>query len=113
MNSRVLKVNVDASTKEATGVQFEKNGKTYNVKASKEVIVSAGSISTPQILMLSGIGPADHLNDKGIQVLADLPVGDNLHDHVGLGGMVFLIGNRLNIFNSTHCIHTSLYSFHR
>ena len=93
MNSYVLKVLIDPNTKQATGVQFEKKGKIYNVKATKEVILSAGSIQTPQILMLSGVGPAAHLNDKGINVIADLPVGENLQDHVGLGGMVFLIGN--------------------
>ena len=92
MNSYVLKVLIDSNTKQATGVQFEKKGKIYNVKATKEVIVSAGSVKTPQILMLSGVGPAAQLQGKGINVIADLPVGENLQDHVGLGGMVFLIG---------------------
>ena len=93
MKSTVLKILFDTNGKQATGVQFEKNGKIYNVKASKEVVVSAGSIATPQILMLSGIGPAAHLKEKGISpILVDLPVGDNLHDHVAAGGMIFLIG---------------------
>lgn len=50
--------------------------------ATKEVILSAGTIGTPQILMLSGIGPANHLKEMGIQVRANLPVGDNMSDHV-------------------------------
>ena len=95
--SHVLKIIIDPITKIATGVQFEKGRKIYFVKASKEIVLSAGSIATPQILMLSGVGPADHLTEKGIfPVIADLPVGKNLHDHVGIIGMVFLIGKKFS-----------------
>lgn len=52
------------------------------VRASSEVIVSAGSLGSPRLLMLSGIGSAAHLREHGINVIADLPVGDNLHDHL-------------------------------
>ncbi|GBO18019.1 Oxygen-dependent choline dehydrogenase, partial [Araneus ventricosus] len=69
--------------KEAYGVRFEKDGDIYDVRARKEVIMSGGSINSPQILMLSGIGPKEHLENFGIEVIADLPVGDNLQDHVG------------------------------
>ena len=91
LNSFVLKVNIDPATQQATGVQFERNGIIYNVKATNEVIVSAGAINSPQLLMLSGVGPADHLNSLGIPVIKDLPVGNNLQDHISLGGMVFQI----------------------
>ena len=47
-----------------------------------EVILSAGFVGSAQLLMLSGVGHAQHLRDHGIEVLADLPVGDNLHDHL-------------------------------
>lgn len=50
--------------------------------AGREVIVSAGALGSPRLLMLSGIGHAKHLREQGIPVLADLPVGDNLHDHL-------------------------------
>jgi choline dehydrogenase len=51
-------------------------------RASREVIISAGSLGTPRLLMLSGIGHAAHLREHGIKVVTDLPVGDNLHDHL-------------------------------
>jgi len=51
-------------------------------RAGREVIISAGSLGTPRLLMLSGIGHAAHLREHGIRVIADLPVGDNLHDHL-------------------------------
>ncbi|XP_058799456.1 glucose dehydrogenase [FAD, quinone]-like [Phymastichus coffea] len=67
----------------AIGVKVTlKNGQNVELKASKEVIVSAGTIASPQILMLSGIGPKEHLKNHKIKVLADLPVGKNLQDHI-------------------------------
>ena len=95
MRSQVLKVLID-SNKNAYGVQFQKNGRIYQVKASKEVILSAGAIGSPQILMLSGVGPADHLNSLGIPVMADLHVGDNLQDHISGRFMVNLINSTVS-----------------
>jgi len=67
----------------ATGVEYERNGAIQKALAAREVILSAGAVSSPQILMLSGIGPAKHLQQHGIPVVADIPgVGENLHDHV-------------------------------
>ena len=66
----------------ATGIEYTKHGQTHQVHADREVILSAGAFNTPQILMLSGIGHADHLKDMGIDLVADLPVGDNLQDHI-------------------------------
>ncbi|WP_435771604.1 GMC family oxidoreductase [Nocardioides sp. SYSU DS0651] len=62
--------------------QGRRGGTRRMIRAAKEVIVSAGFIGSPQLLMLSGIGHADHLAGLGIDCLADLPVGDNLHDHL-------------------------------
>lgn len=59
-----------------------RGGARRTIRAGKEVIVSGGFINSPQLLMLSGIGPADHLAGFGIDCIADLPVGDNLHDHL-------------------------------
>lgn len=67
----------------ATGVEvLDGSGRRRVVRAEREVVVSAGAYASPQLLMLSGIGPADHLRSHGIEVQADLPVGDNLHDHM-------------------------------
>ena len=66
----------------ATGVEFVKDTLLERVTAEREVILAAGTFSTPQVLMLSGIGPAAHLRDIGIAVAADLPVGKNLQDHL-------------------------------
>ncbi|XP_054161074.1 L-sorbose 1-dehydrogenase-like [Oppia nitens] len=65
----------------AIGVQFEHKEASHTVYAKKEVILCAGAVRSPQLLMLSGIGPADHLEKFHIPVLQDLPVGDNLQDH--------------------------------
>ena len=66
----------------ATGVEVRDRTGTQVVRANREVVVSAGAYQSPQLLQLSGIGPADHLRGHGITVHADLPVGDNLHDHM-------------------------------
>lgn len=67
----------------ATGVTYkDRSGHIVNAYASKEIILSAGAVGSPHILMLSGIGPARHLRDMGIDVRLDLPgVGQNLNDH--------------------------------
>ncbi|BET01793.1 Dehydrogenase [Nesidiocoris tenuis] len=67
--------------KVAKGVEFIHDDKVHSVQATKEVILSAGSINSPKILMLSGIGLRSHLESFDIPVIADLPVGDNLQDH--------------------------------
>ncbi len=67
----------------AVGVEVERAGRIYTVRARREVILAASSINSPKLLMLSGIGPAAHLAEHGIEVLADRPgVGANLQDHL-------------------------------
>jgi choline dehydrogenase len=66
----------------AVGVEYTRGGKKLVARASREVIVSAGAIASPKILMLSGVGPSEHLRSRGIDVVADNPgVGGNLSDH--------------------------------
>ena len=70
---------------EAVGVEVQSGKKIYIVHALKEVIVAASAINSPKLLMLSGIGPAQHLKEMGIPVVADRPgVGQNLQDHLEL-----------------------------
>jgi 4-pyridoxate dehydrogenase len=66
----------------AYGIEYSRNGAIVDARANAEVILSGGSMNTPQLLMLSGIGPADHLREFGITPLVSLPVGDNLQDHL-------------------------------
>lgn len=68
----------------AVAVEAVYKGKTYTLRAKKEIILSAGVFNTPQLLMLSGIGPKEHLDSFNIKTLKDLPVGDNMIDHVSV-----------------------------
>ena len=69
--------------KRAVGVEYRQGGEAKQIKASREVLLCAGAFQSPQILMLSGIGPAAELHKHGIAVVHDLPgVGENLHDHI-------------------------------
>lgn len=68
---------------QANGVVFKQDGKIQEIRARKEVILAGGAFASPQLLMLSGIGPGEHLRDMGIEVKHDLPgVGQNLQDHI-------------------------------
>ena len=79
----VLKVMIENGR--ATGVEIEIDGEVQQVIARKEVILSGGALNSPHVLMLSGIGPADHLREHGIAVEVDLPgVGENLQDHLDI-----------------------------
>ncbi|RZB39204.1 glucose dehydrogenase [FAD, quinone]-like [Asbolus verrucosus] len=85
----VTQINIDESSKVAQGVTFVTNDKKFSATATKEIIVSAGAINSPQLLMLSGIGPKSHLEEMGIQVIEDLPVGENLLEHPLFQGLSF------------------------
>ncbi|KAL3271322.1 hypothetical protein HHI36_021810 [Cryptolaemus montrouzieri] len=96
--SHVTRLLIDHTTKRTYGVEFIKGGKYHRILARKEVILSAGALNSPHILMLSGIGPAQHLQEKGIQVIKDAPgVGQNLQDHIAVGGLTFLIEPKVAI----------------
>ncbi len=69
----------------AVGVEYRRGGTVHQVRARREVILSGGAINSPQLLMLSGVGPAAHLQSHGIGVIADNPqIGQNLNDHQGI-----------------------------
>jgi choline dehydrogenase-like flavoprotein len=83
VQSGVLAKKVIIENGRAVGVEVvDADGTQRTLRAGKEVILSAGFVGSAQLLMLSGVGHAEHLKDQGIDVVADLPVGDNLHDHM-------------------------------
>ncbi|XP_015599134.1 glucose dehydrogenase [FAD, quinone] isoform X2 [Cephus cinctus] len=82
-NAHVTKVLFKSN--KAAGVEFVKFHTPLQSLAKKGIIISAGAIGSPKLLMLSGIGPKDHLQDLKIQIISDLPVGENLMDHILTG----------------------------
>jgi choline dehydrogenase-like flavoprotein len=82
VTTRALITRVVIEKGRATGVEVVTEAGPGTITARREVILCAGVYGSPQLLMLSGVGPAEHLRQHGIAVAADLPVGDNLHDHV-------------------------------
>nr|CAH7761528.1 unnamed protein product [Callosobruchus chinensis] len=87
VNAMTENILIDRATKAAKGVQVKIGERVIKVFAKKEVILSAGAINSPQLLMTSGIGPKDHLQSLGIEVIQDLPaVGKNLQDHLNFFG---------------------------
>ncbi|KAG4079631.1 hypothetical protein HA402_010411 [Bradysia odoriphaga] len=80
-NAFAKKILISKSSR-AFGVQFDLNGKTYVASTRKEVVLSAGTIMSPVLLMQSGVGPRQHLQRNKIDFKVDLPVGSNLLDHV-------------------------------
>ena len=65
----------------AIGIKLRQGNVERELRARREVLITAGALQSPQLLMVSGVGPASHLREIGIETVADLPVGDNLHDH--------------------------------
>ncbi|XP_028132248.2 glucose dehydrogenase [FAD, quinone] [Diabrotica virgifera virgifera] len=97
LNATVTKVLVNSKTKEAYGVELLRAGVKSSIYASKEVIISGGAVNSPQILLLSGIGPREELKKVKVPVVHDLPgVGKNLQNHVA-----FFINFFLNDTNTT------------
>jgi choline dehydrogenase len=88
LNAAVVKLNFKGTR--CVGVQINTGGEVKDIEAHKEVILAAGSINSPKLLMLSGVGEAKALRSLGIDVVENLPgVGENLQDHVLVSGVVF------------------------
>lgn len=93
VNAFVTKILFEGNT--AVGVEYEVNGVNYSAHGNT-VILSAGSISSPHLLLLSGVGPSEHLSEHNIPVIAHSPgVGQNLQDHIGTGVDNVLINTTL------------------
>lgn len=97
MRSHVTRVLIDPKTRITFGVEFVRDGKLYRIRTRREVILSAGAVNSPQLLMLSGIGPKSDLERHKIPVIQDLKVGHNLQDHIGLGGLTFSVNQPISI----------------
>lgn len=79
-NAQATRIRFDGTR--AVGATYDQDGTSIQVNTTAEVILCSGTINSPQLLMLSGVGPADHLRDHDLSVVADRPgVGRNLHDH--------------------------------
>lgn len=89
-NAFVTKVLIDNESKEAYGVQYDYKGGQYTARAAKEVIVSGGAINSPQLLILSGVGPKEELEELEIPLVQDLPVGKTFYDHLVFLYYIFL-----------------------
>jgi choline dehydrogenase-like flavoprotein len=76
-----LATQIIIEARRAVGIKFHQSNVERDLRARCEVLIAAGALQSPQLLMVSGIGPASHLREFGIESIADLPVGDNLHDH--------------------------------
>lgn len=97
LNSFVTNIDIDPITKRVRGVRFSRDGREFLIRARKEVILSAGAIQSPQILLLSGVGDAQKLTQLNVPVVQPLPgVGENLQCHLG-----FLLIYTVNNSNST------------
>ncbi|XP_075986087.1 glucose dehydrogenase [FAD, quinone]-like [Anticarsia gemmatalis] len=92
-NATVTKVLIDDNNR-AYGVVYRKNSQWFEVRAKKEVILSAGALNSPRILMLSGIGPKADLEALHIPVIKDLKVGHNLQDHATTEAVVMRLSNK-------------------
>lgn len=93
----VTKVLIDPNTKIAMGVEFEKKNRRRRVLARKEVIVSAGTFNSAKLLMLSGVGPKEHLEPLGIHTVSDLRVGDNLQEHPAFASLAFTVNETVGL----------------
>lgn len=109
----VTKIIIDPISKTAVGVQYVRNGDYYTAYSRKEVILSAGALNSPKILMLSGVGPAEHLQSLHIPVLADLRVGFNLQDHVTTDALLYSLSNKTSTMVDPQTLMAEVYNYHQ
>ncbi|XP_029680543.1 glucose dehydrogenase [FAD, quinone]-like [Formica exsecta] len=97
--ARVTKVLINAD-KRVYGVEYVKNNVWKTVSCSKEVLLSAGTIDSAKLLMLSGIGPRDHLEKLNIPVIQDSKVGYNMYEHIGFLGLTFMVNQSVSLLQN-------------
>ena len=96
-NSRVLRLIIEEGA--ATGLVYSRFGVEHTVHCRQEIILSSGTVNSAKLLLLSGLGPAEHLQSLGIKVVADLPVGNNLQDHLTTMLGPFMLNNTRTSFH--------------
>jgi choline dehydrogenase len=106
-DTRALRLAMDGTT--ARGVVVERESGGVEMIAANEVVLSAGAFDSPRLLLLSGIGPADHLEEMGIAPVVDLPVGENLIDHLLIG----VVYNARQPISTLHALCTEACAFAR
>ncbi|ETN59866.1 glucose dehydrogenase [Anopheles darlingi] len=89
--SQVLRLLIHSDTKTAYGVTYTKNFRNYDVHARKEVLVTAGNLNTAQLLLLSGIGPQEHLQNFHLPTVSNVPVGQSFVDSPVFNGLTFVL----------------------
>ncbi|ODN00431.1 Protein PTCD3, mitochondrial [Orchesella cincta] len=109
--AHVTKIKLDKNNR-AVGVWLHNFGKLRFAKASKEVIICGGAIGSPQLLMLSGIGPKDHLKDVNIKPRIDLPVGKNLKDHFAILLSPFFVNDSVTLMPDRDLGFGTLIDYH-
>lgn len=107
VSTRVTKVLIDPKTKVAYGVEMLRNRKRTQVMARKEVILSAGTFSSPQLLMLSGVGAKKDLSRIGVPLIKELPVGKLMYDHVSHLGPTFVVNTTGESLNTDRALNVN------
>lgn len=88
-HTRAIKMHFNDFGTRAESVEVLNRKTKYFIKARKEIILSAGAFESPKLLMLSGVGPKDHLQELNISLVKDLPVGQTLYEHMSVFGPIF------------------------
>ncbi|KAF2881939.1 hypothetical protein ILUMI_24236 [Ignelater luminosus] len=108
----VTKITIpDVRERRAKGIQCLLGNTILNIKAKREVIVSAGAVNTPKLLFLSGIGPAEMLKELNIPIVANLRVGENMQEHLGVPVFVGLDKNNTEVFDQINELIDAPYLF--
>ena len=112
LNAQVGRILVDENLS-VSGVEVRINNQILAIKSKREVILSGGSVNSPQILMNSGIGPEDHLRKMGIPVIKNLPVGQNLQDHIFFTGLMITVADNALLQKTSDDVIDEWYEYFR
>uniref|UniRef100_A0A2A4JMY6 Glucose-methanol-choline oxidoreductase N-terminal domain-containing protein n=1 Tax=Heliothis virescens TaxID=7102 RepID=A0A2A4JMY6_HELVI len=112
-NAQVTKILISKDEKDAHGIRYFKNGAYHEAYVTKEIIISAGALNSPKILMLSGIGPKEELEQLKIRVIKDLKVGYNLQDHATTEAVLMGLSNQTSTLLPDKLMLQTIQSFYK